>query len=107
MSRVLTLGDAFQARATHASHRAALRRLGLSVGIAIALMGCARNGTINEDGECIYIPTGERYVVKAGTQALVSGVNFGFDARGEDGFTRRVSSDDAEHWKCRSAGGKQ
>jgi hypothetical protein len=28
-------------RATHASHRAVLRRLGLSVGIAIALAGCA------------------------------------------------------------------
>jgi hypothetical protein len=33
-------GDAFQARATHASHRANLCCLGLSVGIAIALSGC-------------------------------------------------------------------
>jgi hypothetical protein len=40
------LGDAFQARATHAPHRAALRHLGLSVGIAIAssaLAACQAN----------------------------------------------------------------
>lgn len=34
------MGDAFQARATHASHRACILGLGLSVGIAIALAGC-------------------------------------------------------------------
>jgi hypothetical protein len=34
-------GDAFQARATHAPHRAEFHRLGLSVGIAIALAGCS------------------------------------------------------------------
>lgn len=39
------LGDAFQARATHASHRANLRCLGLSVGIAIALGGCGPRET--------------------------------------------------------------
>ena len=39
---LMLAGRCLTARATHASHRTRLHRLGLSVGIAIALCGCGR-----------------------------------------------------------------
>lgn len=91
-------GDAYGPRSRR-SGRAALRLAALGASIAIA--GCGQ-ATVKNNGECIYIPTGERFTVRAGDSALYSGGQLILSVHGADGFTREITNANAEHWKCRS-----
>lgn len=61
----------FEARATHAPHRAVFHRLGLSVGIAIALAGCLDKSELREQSQRF-----AEGAIESSTRHCIDGVSY-------------------------------
>ena len=85
------------ARATHAPHRANLRCLGLSAGIAIALAGCSDP---NAGVVCTFLPTGDGWTA---TETIRSWGQWTIKMERKGGEVMLMTSATADKWRCGGA----